>query len=56
MNKQDCLWYELLTKGKREFGFDYGVSIPFLVGAYDLVCPGPTNWKSKDGLKSKSSI
>lgn len=34
MKKKKCLWYELLTTGKRELGWEYGLSIPFLVGAY----------------------
>lgn len=31
---QNTLWYKLLTAGKRELGWEYGLSIPFLVGVY----------------------
>lgn len=33
---QNTLWYKLLTAGKRELGWKYGLSIPFLVGVYSL--------------------
>lgn len=51
MNKADELWYKLLTTLKQELNLNNGISIPFMVGAYDLACNGVYNWKSKDGLK-----
>lgn len=49
MKKEECLWYKLLTNGKRELGWQYGLSIPFLVGAYSHKMD--TDYCSLDGIK-----
>ena len=49
MKKTRCLWYKLLTTGKRELGWEYGLSIPFIVGAYARIFN--KDYSSLEGLK-----
>ncbi len=46
---QNTLWYRLLTTGKRELGWEYGLSIPFLVGVYSQ--KREKDYRSLAGLK-----
>ena len=43
------LWYDLLTTGKKKLGWKYGLSIPFIVGAYSR--KREKNYGSLTGLK-----
>ena len=49
MKHKEYLWYKLLTTGKRELGWEYGLSIPFLVGAYSHKMG--IDYCSLDGIK-----
>lgn len=49
MKTGKCLWYDLLTKGKKELGWKYGLSIPFLVGTYTR--KRKANFGSLSGIK-----
>ena len=48
MKKNQSLWYKLLTAGKEELGWKYGLSVPFMVGAYSR--KNNKDYATKEGL------